>query len=112
MPNLPDRGRGSRLFAVQIYENLDSLQSTYYGIRMTKLITVRLTPEEISQCDQEARKLGITRSEYVRCRLFDTPGVQEAKRSFQSKDWIGSMQVGGGSSNAAVRKAMKKQASS
>jgi len=77
---------------------------------MTKLITVRLTPEEIRHCDQEAKKLGITRSEYVRSKLFDTSGVQKAKRHFQSKDWIGSMQVGRGSGNSAIRQAMKKQA--
>lgn len=77
---------------------------------MTKLITIRLTPEEIARCDLEAGKLGITRSEYVRARLFDKAiAPSPPKRSFQSKHLIGSMQGGKGSNNSSVRKAMKKR---
>jgi len=47
---------------------------------MTKFLTIRLTPEEIAQCDAWAKELGVTRTDFVRSRLFDTPRKPYARK--------------------------------
>jgi hypothetical protein len=79
---------------------------------MTKVLTVRLSPQELAQCDAWAKELGVTRTDFVRSRLFDpatAPADRERKR-FASRDLIGSLAVGSGSTNEQVRSAMRKKA--
>jgi hypothetical protein len=75
---------------------------------MTKILTVRLAPDEMELCDAWARELGVTRTDFVRSRLFDSaakPSSRKEKR-FSSTDLIGSLAVGRGSTNDCVRAAM------
>ena len=77
---------------------------------MSKVITVRLREDEVAKCDAEARRLGLTRTEYVRYRLFpDDAGGDAPEGSFLSRDLVGSFSVGTGSTNPQVRKALAKR---
>ena len=79
--------------------------------RMTKIITVRLREEEVARCDAEARRLGLTRTEYVRYRLFRDRGDDDgAGGGFLSRDLVGAYAVGTGSGNPQVREALAKRA--
>jgi len=80
---------------------------------MTKVLTLRLAPEELAWCDARARELGVTRTDYVRSRLFESgPSThKKGKRSFVSRGLIGSQAVGKGSTNSKVRAALAKKAS-
>lgn len=75
---------------------------------MTKILTVRLAPDELAQCDAWARELGVTRTDYVRSRLFDSAAKSSSckKQRFASSDLIGSLAIGNGSTNERVRAAM------
>lgn len=78
---------------------------------MTKVITVRLREDEVAKCDAEARRLGLTRTEYVRYRLFPDEAEEGASEGrFLSQDLVGSFTVGTGSTNPEVRKALAKRA--
>ena len=75
---------------------------------MTKILTVRLAPEEMELCDTWARELGMTRTDFVRSRLFDSAPKRSNRKEkrFSSTDLIGSLAVGRGSTNDCVRAAM------
>ena len=78
---------------------------------MTKVITVRLREDEVARCDAEARRLGLTRTEYVRYRLFPAEAEEGAPEGqFLSRDLVGTFAVGTGSTNPQVRKALAKRA--
>jgi hypothetical protein len=79
---------------------------------MTKTLTIRLAPSELAECDAQAKKLGVTRTDYVRSRLFDHPSkpMDSGKKRFASMDLAGSLAVGKGSSNAHVRAALRQRA--
>ena len=75
---------------------------------MTKMINVRLALDEMALCDTWASELGVTRTDFVRSRLFDSaakPSSRKEKR-FSSTDLVGSLAVGRGSTNDCVRAAM------
>ena len=77
---------------------------------MTKVITVRLREDEVARCDAEARRLGLTRTEYVRYRLFPDEAEGGPEGQFLSQDLVGTFAVGTGSTNPQVRKALAKRA--
>jgi len=77
---------------------------------MTKVITVRLREDEVAKCDAEARRLGLTRTEYVRYRLFPAEEEGGPEDRFLSRDLVGAFAVGTGSTNPQVRKALAKRA--
>ncbi len=78
---------------------------------MTRVITVRLREEEVARCDAEARRLGLTRTEYVRHRLFGDHGEGGGPAGgFLSRDLIGAYAVGSGGGNRQVRAALAKRA--
>lgn len=77
---------------------------------MTKVITVRLRVEEVARCDAEAKRLGLTRTEYVRYRLFENRAESgDAGSGFVSRDLVGAYAVGSGSGNPDVRAAFAKR---
>jgi len=76
---------------------------------MTKVITVRLSAEELAKCDAAAREMGLTRTDYVRLRLFGGEnGDWPASPRFRSRDLVGAYAVGTGSANPQVRQALAK----
>lgn len=78
---------------------------------MTKVVTIRLKPEELACCDAAARRLGLTRTDYVRYRLFHPETAAAASPpGFLSRDLIGAYAVGTGSRNPQVRAALARQA--
>jgi len=78
---------------------------------MTKILTVRLAPEEMEQCDAWARELGVTRTDFVRSRLFDCAAkpAKRVEKRFSSNDLVGSLAIGNGSTNDCVRAALRKK---
>lgn len=80
---------------------------------MTKVLTVRLKEEELARCDAEARRMGLTRTEYVRHCLFgkieEEDAAGKSSPAFLSRDLIGAFAVGSGSSNREVREALAKR---
>ena len=76
---------------------------------MTKLLTLRVAPEELAYCDAEARRLGLTRTAYIRARLFNGLDAHDVPKStFRSDDLVGLLSVGSGSTNSQVRAALAK----
>ena len=61
-------------------------------------------------CDARARRLGVSRTDYVRHQLFDAPAGESAGPEFKSRDLVGSFAIGTGSTNERVREAMAKRA--
>ena len=80
---------------------------------MTKILTIRVAESELALCDTMAKELGVTRTDFVRSRLFDVPPSAEAKgkKRFASMDLVGSLAVGRGSTNDKVRAALGKRKS-
>lgn len=102
---------GSPVPARPVAGPLTSLGRRVCSPCVTKVITVRLREEELARCDAEARRLGLTRTEYVRYRLFrDTGGAGHAGRAFLSQDLVGAWAIGAGSGNAQVRAALARRA--
>jgi hypothetical protein len=78
---------------------------------MTKVLTIRVAPSELDFCDARAKELGVTRTDFVRSRRFDSPPSPGSgnKKRFASMDLIGSLVVGRGSANENVRAALGKR---
>lgn len=78
---------------------------------MTKTLTIRLAASELALCDKRAKELGVTRTDYVRSRLFDSSGAtgKKEKRNFASRELVGSLAIGRGSTNEKVRAALQKR---
>jgi hypothetical protein len=76
---------------------------------MSSILTVRLAAGELGSCDARAAEMGLTRTDYIRY-LIRTDQEQNTRKSgrrrFASRDLIGKFNVGAGSTNAAVRRAL------
>lgn len=98
---------------MEMNRRIDSFNNMKYANRMTKVLTIRLAAEDLAHCDAEARRLGVTRTDFVRSRLLkDAPQNPHGKRVFLSKDLVGSMEVGNGSTNPKVRRILARRAGS
>jgi len=78
---------------------------------MTRIISLRLPEEEISECDRRAAERGLSRTDYLRGLI--TRDLAEPSPSTQSgyifKSWqvVGKYPSGKGGTNAEVDRAMK-----
>jgi hypothetical protein len=77
---------------------------------MSSILTVRLAADELGSCDARAAEMGLTRTDYIRylIRMDQEQNTRKSRRRrrFASRDLIGKFNVGGGSTNAAVCRAL------
>jgi hypothetical protein len=77
---------------------------------MSTVLTVRLAAAELGSCDARAADMGLTRTDYIRYLIRadqeQSAGKSRRRRRFASRDLIGKFNVGSGSTNAAVRRAL------
>lgn len=78
---------------------------------MTKLISLRLPENELSECDRRAEARGLSRSDYLRgliARDLTEPAAGRPKPyAFKSWEVVGKYRAGRGGANADADRAMK-----
>ncbi len=80
---------------------------------MTKILTVRLSPDLHDKAEARATRLGLDRAKYVRSLIENDilEDDEEAPRSFASEDLVGLYQIAPvAATNASVRERLRSQA--
>lgn len=80
---------------------------------MTRVLTLRITPELLAKAEARAAQLGLDRGKYVRELIAQDVAQQPgAPRTFASEDFIGSASLGlGPYTNRRVRDTVRRQLS-
>jgi hypothetical protein len=78
---------------------------------MSRVLTVRITPELLAKTEERAVQLGLDRAGYVRSLIEqDLKSSRSSRRRFASEDLVGAFRLGGESAtNDRVRDRMRRR---
>jgi hypothetical protein len=99
--------------AIAIHRQPRLTQSGCYVIRwrMTRVLTVRVTPQLLADAERRAAELGLDRGKYVRSLIEQDVSTPDPRtRTFASEDFIGSAPIGRGPyTNRRVRSLVRER---